>query len=72
MSKSHTAVVRRRAQVALRLLTIGGLAAMLAGCYDHETRVAGFGPWFSGALLLSLYHAAWILSKRMETLRKPE
>jgi len=29
----------------------------------HETRVAGFGPWFSGALLLSLALAAWILLK---------
>jgi hypothetical protein len=29
----------------------------------HETRVAGFGPWFSGALLFSLALAAWILSK---------
>ncbi len=30
----------------------------------HETRVAGFGPWFSGALLLSLGLATWILLKR--------
>jgi 4-amino-4-deoxy-L-arabinose transferase-like glycosyltransferase len=30
----------------------------------HETRVAGFGPWFSGALLLSLALAAWVLLKR--------
>jgi hypothetical protein len=30
----------------------------------HETRVAGFGPWFSGALLFSLGLAAWILLKR--------
>jgi hypothetical protein len=30
----------------------------------HETRVAGFGPWFSGALLFSLVLAAWILLKR--------
>ena len=40
MSKSHKPAAGRRAQAALRLLTIGGLAAMLAGCYDHETRVA--------------------------------
>jgi hypothetical protein len=30
----------------------------------HETRVAGFGPWFSGALLLSVGLAAWFLLKR--------
>jgi hypothetical protein len=30
----------------------------------HETRVAGFGPWFSGALLLSFVLAIWILLKR--------
>ena len=38
MIELHTAIVRRRAQAALRLLAIGGVAAMLAGCY--ETRVA--------------------------------
>lgn len=27
----------------------------------HETRVAGFGPWFSGALLLSLGLTVWAL-----------
>ena len=27
----------------------------------HETRVAGFGPFFSGALLISLSLAAWLL-----------
>jgi len=32
--------------------------------YDyHETRVAGFGPFFSGALLVSLGLAAWLLMK---------
>ncbi len=31
----------------------------------HETRVAGFGPWFSGALLFSLALATWILLKRI-------
>ena len=32
--------------------------------YDyHETRVAGFGPYFSGALLVSLGLAAWLLSQ---------
>ena len=30
----------------------------------HETRVAGFGPWFSGALLLSLGLTTSILLKR--------
>ena len=38
MTELHTAIVRRRAQAALRLLAVGGLAAMLGGCY--ETRVA--------------------------------
>ncbi len=38
MKELHTAIVRRRAQAALRLLAVGGLAAMLGGCY--ETRVA--------------------------------
>jgi hypothetical protein len=28
----------------------------------QETRVAGFGPWFSGCLLLSLALAAWLLT----------
>ncbi len=38
MTELHTAVVRRGAQRALRLLAAGGLAALLAGC--NETRVA--------------------------------
>lgn len=38
MTELPTATVRRRAQAALRLLAVGGLAAMLGGCY--ETRVA--------------------------------
>ena len=38
MTELHKAIVRRRAQAALRLLAVGGLAAMLGGCY--ETRVA--------------------------------
>jgi pilus assembly protein CpaD len=38
MTELHTTIVGRRAQAALRLLAIGGLAAMLAGCY--QTRVA--------------------------------
>jgi hypothetical protein len=36
------------------------LADLHAYCYQ-ETRVAGFGPFFSGALLLSLGLAAWLL-----------
>jgi hypothetical protein len=28
---------------------------------NHETRVAGFGPFFSGALVISLGLAAWLL-----------
>jgi len=36
------------------------LADLHAYCY-HETRVAGFGPFFSGALLLSLGLAGWSL-----------
>jgi pilus assembly protein CpaD len=39
MTELHTAIVGRRAQAALRLLAIGGLAAMLAGCYE-STRTA--------------------------------
>src|SRR5471032_2343924 len=38
MTKPHMAIVARCAQAARRLLVIGGLAAMLAGC--HETSVA--------------------------------
>ncbi len=34
MTELPTAIVRRGAHAALRLLTIGGLAAMLGGCYD--------------------------------------
>ncbi len=34
MTALHTAIVGRRAQAALRLLAAGGLAAMLAGCYE--------------------------------------
>ncbi len=37
----------------------------------HETRVAGFGPWFSGAMLLSLGLAAWILLKRTSAAMAP-
>jgi len=35
-------------------------ADLHAYCY-HETRVAGFGPFFSGALLISLGLAVWLL-----------
>jgi pilus assembly protein CpaD len=38
MTALPTAIAGRRAQAALRLLAVGGLAALLAGCY--ETRVA--------------------------------
>lgn len=38
MAEHHTAVIRRCAQAALRLLAAGGLAAMLGGC--NESRVA--------------------------------
>ncbi len=34
MTAHHTAMAGRRAQAALRLLAVGGLAAMLAGCYQ--------------------------------------
>jgi len=41
MTSLHTAIVRRRSRVALRLLAAGGLAAVLGGCYQqpgtHET-----------------------------------
>jgi hypothetical protein len=30
----------------------------------QETRVAGFGPWFSGGLLLSIALAAWLIAGR--------
>jgi hypothetical protein len=36
------------------------VADLHAYCY-HETRVAGFGPWFSGAFLISLGLAGWAL-----------
>jgi hypothetical protein len=42
-------------------------AARPADLYSYtyqETRVAGFGPWFSGCLLLSLALAAWLLAGR--------
>ena len=32
----------------------------------QETRVAGFGPWFSGCLLLSLLLAAWLVAVRTQ------
>jgi len=34
MTALYTAIVRRRSRTALRLLAVGGLAAMLAGCYQ--------------------------------------
>jgi pilus assembly protein CpaD len=39
MTELHTAIVRRRAQAALRLLAVGGLAMTLAGCFE-TTHVA--------------------------------
>ena len=36
MTLLHTAIVRRGAQAALRLLAVGGLAALLAGCYQQR------------------------------------
>jgi hypothetical protein len=30
----------------------------------QETRVAGFGPWFSGCLLLSVALTVWVMAKR--------
>jgi hypothetical protein len=41
-------------------------AARPADLYSYtfqETRVAGFGPWFSGCLLLSLALMAWLVSR---------
>jgi len=35
MTTLHRAIAGRRGQAALRLLAIGGLAAMLAGCYER-------------------------------------
>jgi pilus assembly protein CpaD len=35
MTALHTAIVRRRSRAALRLLAVGGLAAMLGGCYQQ-------------------------------------
>ena len=34
MTTLHTAIVGRRSRAGLRLLAVGGLAAMLAGCYQ--------------------------------------
>jgi hypothetical protein len=42
-------------------------AALPADLYSYtfqETRIAGFGPWFSGCLLLSITLAAWLLATR--------
>ncbi len=36
MTGLHTAIVRRSARAALRLLAVGGLAALLAGCYQQR------------------------------------
>lgn len=36
MTYHNRAIVRRRAQAALRLLMAGGIAAMLGGCYDSR------------------------------------
>jgi pilus assembly protein CpaD len=36
MKELHTAIVRRRAQAALRLFVVGGLAAMLGGCFQSQ------------------------------------
>ncbi len=35
MTAFYTAIVRRHSRTALRLLAVSGLAAMLAGCYEH-------------------------------------
>jgi pilus assembly protein CpaD len=42
MTELHTAVVRRCAQVALRLLAAGGLAAVLAGCNQSRVTQADY------------------------------
>ena len=42
MTELHTAVVRRCAQAALRLLAAGGLAAMLAGCNQSRVTQADY------------------------------
>jgi hypothetical protein len=42
------------------------LADLHAYCY-HETRVAGFGPFFSGAMLISLGLAGWSLWRSKST-----
>lgn len=39
MTASYSAIVRRRSRTAARLLAVGGLAAMLAGCYEHTVEV---------------------------------
>lgn len=36
MTELHRTAARRRAQAALRLLAVGGLAAMLGGCYESK------------------------------------
>ena len=36
MTKLHRTAARRRAQAALRLLAVGGLAAILGGCYESK------------------------------------
>ena len=42
MTTLQTAIVRRRAQAALRLLAIGGLAVLLAGCYKTPKEAKNF------------------------------
>ncbi len=42
MTTLQTAIVRRRAQAALRLLVAGGLAVMLAGCYETAKEAKNF------------------------------
>ncbi len=42
MTELHTAVVRRGAQAALRLLAAGGLAAILAGCQQRHMAQAEY------------------------------
>jgi len=42
MTELHTAVVRRCAQAALKLLAAGGVAAMLAGCNENRAVQADY------------------------------
>ena len=55
MTKFQTAIVGRRAKAALRLLAVGGLAAMLAGCNQtHKSHKPNIRPTIACAIPITL------------------